>query len=71
MDETAESDELLTEDQVARLTSVKPGTLRVWRSRRVGPPFVRVGPRTPRYPRDALRKWLRERLSTFVVDVEK
>ena len=51
-----------TEEEVARITKVKRGTLRVWRSRRVGPPFVQLSARTPRYPRELFWKWIRERL---------
>jgi predicted DNA-binding transcriptional regulator AlpA len=50
------------------MTRVGRSTLRTWRARREGPPFIQLGARTPRYPRDELRRWIRERLSTFIVD---
>lgn len=34
---------LLTQDEVAVMLGISPHTLRGWRSRKTGPPFVRVG----------------------------
>lgn len=53
--------EFLTEREVATLLAVKPETLAVWRHRRVGPPFVRLGPRTPRYRRSEVLAWVDEK----------
>jgi hypothetical protein len=52
---------LLTEQQAAERLGVRPATLAVWRHRRVGPPFIQVGPRVPRYDADALEGWIAER----------
>ena len=40
---TATSLELVNEREAARILSVAQGTLPVWRSRRQGPPYVKVG----------------------------
>ena len=43
---------LLTETEAAEMTDVRPQTMAVWRSKGVGPPYVKVG-RNVRYrPRD-------------------
>lgn len=46
----------LTERQAAALLNLSPETLRSWRSRRRGPPFVRLGGAV-RYDSTALRRW--------------
>lgn len=46
----------LTEAQVAQLTGLSAVTLRCWRSRRTGPPFVKLGGAV-RYPADRLSEW--------------
>jgi len=60
---TSESllEEYLSEDEVAKLVKMKPRTLRRWRQRRDGPPFVPMG-RDVLYPKDGFREWLRSRL---------
>lgn len=35
--------QLLNEDELADVIGVKPQTLQVWRTRRQGPPFVKLG----------------------------
>lgn len=47
-----------TEAEVEFLTSIKRKTLQVWRSRGVGPRWIRAGDRLVRYPSDALREWI-------------
>lgn len=53
-------DELLMPKEAAKLLRVSEGTLRDWRYRRVGPPYIRVGQR-PRYDVRDLERWLRDR----------
>ena len=51
--------DLMREQETAELLGLNPGTLRNMRSRREGPPYIRVG-RSIRYSRSAMRKWLDE-----------
>lgn len=51
-----DSDRLLTEMQAADVLRLSSRTLQAWRSRDVGPPFVRAG-RAIRYRRSALMTW--------------
>jgi DNA-binding transcriptional MerR regulator len=60
MTPSVESDErLLTEKATARLLCVSSRTLQTWRSKGLGPPFVRVG-RAIRYDRRRLIEWMNE-----------
>ena len=55
----------LTSKQAARLLVVSEGTLRVWRHRGQGPPYVRLGDGQRgaiRYPRHELERFLASRL---------
>jgi predicted DNA-binding transcriptional regulator AlpA len=52
-------DEQLPPEIVAQLLHVSPDTLVGWRTRKVGPPYVRLNPRMVRYPRGELIDWLR------------
>ena len=49
-----EQDTFLTEDELSVELGIPVPTLRTWRSRRVGPPFVKIGPRTVRYSRKGI-----------------
>lgn len=40
---------------------ISPGTLRNWRSKRIGPSFIKIG-KTVLYPRDELDRWDRSNL---------
>lgn len=42
----------------AKILGVTPDTMRRWRQRGDGPPFIRVGPTLCRYSVEALRAWL-------------
>jgi DNA-binding transcriptional MerR regulator len=53
--------ELLEERDAARALAVSAETLRLWRRRGIGPPYVRVGPRLVRYLRDDLASFIRSR----------
>lgn len=53
---------LLTPAEVADELNLAEQTLANMRHRGGGPPFVKVGHRTVRYPREALDQWLRDRL---------
>lgn len=58
---TAIADDLLTPAQAAALMAVKVTALAVWRHRKVGPPFVQLSPRTPRYSRRSVMEWIASR----------
>lgn len=51
----------LTEDAMGELARVKPGTLKAWRKRGIGPPYAQVG-NVPLYPVEAVRRWISERV---------
>jgi predicted DNA-binding transcriptional regulator AlpA len=55
-----EDDALLPEEYAARLLALSSRTLQAWRTKRTGPPFVRVG-RAIRYRRGDLLAWIRRR----------
>ena len=42
----------------AEILGLAPNTLRLWRQRGGGPPYIRVGPKICRYSVEALRAWL-------------
>lgn len=48
---------LLCAKQAADLLGVSDATLAAWRSRRRGPPYVKVG-RSVRYELETLREWV-------------
>ena len=51
------ADELLTEEEAARLLSVEPRTLRLWRNER-GLPHLKITSKVIRYRRSDLNGWL-------------
>ena len=62
---------LLTEKDVAAMLSLEPATLRNWRVKGEGPPFVRLSRRAIRYSRADVSEWLasRTRRSTSATEV--
>lgn len=57
----SEIDQLLTDEEAAKILGVTPGTLQVWRSTgRYKLPFVKVG-RNVRYVQSNLISWIQER----------
>ena len=52
---------LLTTDEVAEMLKVKPATVKWWRHRRKGPPFIQVpGSQKVLYSSDEVNRWLRQ-----------
>jgi len=51
----------LTEQELSDLTGHSPRTLANWRSKRIGPPFVRLPGKPPLYPRNQALNWLTRR----------
>jgi predicted DNA-binding transcriptional regulator AlpA len=51
-------DRILTEDEVAALTSFSTRTLQAWRQRNIGPPFMRVC-RSIRYSQADVIAWMK------------
>jgi predicted DNA-binding transcriptional regulator AlpA len=49
---------LLTETEAAQRIGRGAATLKRWRSEGYGPPFIRIGGRTPRYRLEAVEAWL-------------
>ena len=58
-------DQLLNTNETAAWLGVAPITLRIWRSRGEGPPFIRVSRRGIRYQRKSVVEFLRERTCRF------
>lgn len=52
--------EFLTEAELAAYLILAPATLKRWRNKRKGPPYIHAGD-SVRYPRQALEEWLAER----------
>lgn len=55
-----EEDALLTDEQVGERLTVSPSTLRHWRSRGEGPPYVKLGGRLVRYRWADVEAWMLE-----------
>lgn len=53
-------DKLLNEEQAARLLGLSVRALQGWRSRRCGPPFLRLSNHTIRYIRRDLIEWMEQ-----------
>ncbi len=57
--------ELLSEKQAARVLSIHPGTLRLWRRNGEGPPWIDLAPHRKRpvvrYRADELQRWIDSR----------
>jgi helix-turn-helix protein len=51
------SSRFMTEVETAAYLDTTPGTLRTWRYRRTGPPFVKIVNRV-KYDRVAIDRWL-------------
>ncbi len=49
---------LLTPGEVAEILNVTIQTIRLYRNRGMGPPYVTIHPQTYRYPEDKLTAWL-------------
>lgn len=54
-------DELLTEQQISKLTKIPASTLRSWRKRGRGPRYLRLGDRVVRFRRRDINEWLASR----------
>ncbi len=49
---------LLDQGEVAELLGVHPKTLGIWRDRKQGPPFIRLGEKLIRYNVEDVRAWV-------------
>lgn len=59
-----EMDDLLSNEQAARILGVKKNTLEIWRHKGKGPPFIKLGehPSSPiRYQRSRVIAWVEAR----------
>lgn len=61
--------DLLTDEQAARILSVEPRTLRLWRNSR-GLPFIRITSKVIRYRLADLNQWLTERRVAILKGVD-
>ncbi|HZP68734.1 MAG TPA: helix-turn-helix domain-containing protein [Pseudolabrys sp.] len=57
VDSVSDQDSLLNEGEAAGSLAVSVRTLQAWRTKGIGPPFVRLG-RAIRYSRRALIDWV-------------
>jgi len=55
---TAQTSELMTEAELAALLKVSPKTLANQRTRRVGPPYLKLSGGIVRYSRAAVAAWM-------------
>ena len=51
-------DGMFTTKELAAHLALSQSTLRAWRLRGEGPPFIRLGARNVRYPLDQLERWI-------------
>lgn len=51
--------ELLTTDFLAEFFGLSKQAIANWRAINYGPPFIKIGPTTVRYPKKALMEWIR------------
>lgn len=51
----------LTDAELGELTGYKTRTLANWRSKRIGPPYVRLPGKPALYPREEALAWLESR----------
>lgn len=51
---------LLEADEVAKILGVKKNTVRAWRTKNVGPPFIKIL-KTIRYRREDIEEYLRKK----------
>lgn len=58
MREVTGDEVLWTEDDLAEFLRIEPQTAAVWRTRRIGPPALRISRRCVRYDPAAVRAWL-------------
>jgi predicted DNA-binding transcriptional regulator AlpA len=47
--------------EAAEMLGIRPSTLRGWKSRRIGPPFIQLSPRCVRYAESDIREYANER----------
>lgn len=52
------SNQPLTEHQAASFLQLSPNTLRQWRSRKCGPPYIKLGAGSIRYLMADLESWV-------------
>jgi predicted DNA-binding transcriptional regulator AlpA len=60
----------LTTKQAAQRLGMCAKTLRRWRTKRGGPPYLRYGPKNTVYPEAKLEEWLAKRLVVAAEDTE-
>ncbi len=53
-----------TEAELSKLMGTTRKTLQRWRNTGEGPPFIKFGQRTIRYPKDRFKLWVEENTQT-------
>jgi DNA-binding transcriptional MerR regulator len=56
-----DDDRLLSTSEAAHYLGLDPGTLKRWRTKGGGPPFMKVSANRARYSFEALKTWAAER----------
>jgi hypothetical protein len=64
-------DDLLTEAEAAAELGVKPSTTRVWRWKRIGPSYIKIGDRIVRYSRGELRRFKERGIVKFPIGPQR
>lgn len=62
------ADDVISSEETSRLTSVREGTLRYWRSTGQGPAWFRLGARKIAYRRSDVERWMGEQYKRSYVD---
>jgi predicted DNA-binding transcriptional regulator AlpA len=61
---SVQTPDLVTEVEIAPIVGLSPKTLANMRSRREGPPYVRISNRAIRYSRRQVEQWVADRTVT-------
>lgn len=56
--DTAQTEKLLTSEEVAQIVGVGTEQVKIWRSNGQGPKYLKLGHRTVRYKRADVEAWL-------------
>lgn len=65
---SAEDQQLLRQDEVAKILNLSPRTLESWRHRGGGPRYLLLTPRCVRYRKSDLSQFIEERVRTSTSD---
>ncbi len=67
-DRGSDGQQLLRQEEVAKILNLSPRTLEAWRHRGGGPRYILLTPRCVRYKESDLNQFLEERVRTSTAD---